>query len=453
MKKFIKNLILSGLAVIMLLSFASSVLADNLDVTFTPNPLFNEVNFLPNDDTEGTVEVKNNSDTLQTIITEAINASDNNNLGSQLLITIKDIDGVIYNDQLSDFLSTAGEVSLGTITSGATRTFTYTVVFINTDDNNYQEKTIGFDVCVGFQGGNTHCGDTVVGGENNTGGGGREGGSSGGGGGGPIILTIVNEQTTDISGSPTATAIITWNTNVLSTSQVVYGPTPPAYTLNMNALYFGYPSGTVEDPTKITNHSVLITGLTPGQTYVYRVVSRASPPTISFEHQFTVPLAGSPLAQAPSSNFNNLTGDALLTDTINSFVPSATASSSESGGVDISPERDTPPAEEIATGSNNNLIAAALATGFNNLISVCTLIGLFIFLAFYLIWKFLLRKEYEKRRLLETQIQSKFFEFFGGVILLAIVTVILIKEYCILPIFLITFVISLIAYFFKKLKK
>jgi hypothetical protein len=44
--------------------------------------------------------------------------------------------------------------------------------------------------------------------------------------------------------------------------------------------------GTAEDPIKVIHHSVLLTGLEIGETYVYRVVSRASPPTVGFQYSF-----------------------------------------------------------------------------------------------------------------------------------------------------------------------
>ena len=460
MKKIIQKLILSGFTAMMLFGFASSVFAvDPLNVIFTPDPLFTKPNFLPNDDAEGIVVVTNNSLESQTIITEAINAFDNDNLGSQLNITIEDISGVLYNDQLSDFLSTTGEVSLGTIASGATRTFTYTVAFTNTNDNDYQEKTLGFDVCVGFLGGNTHCGDTVAGGEIDTDGEGGGGGTgnlppggtnpgSGGGGGGGIILTISNEQANNLL--PFTTATITWDTNLLSTSQVVYGPTPPSYTLDMNALYFGYPSGTVEDPIKVLHHSVLITGLTPGQTYVYRVVSRASPPTISFEKYFTVPATGSLLAQAGGNNFTGGSSGG------NASVDSGGNSFENTGGFasdGVSSEENAALAEENSVDSNNNLAANALLSGFQNILSICSLIALLILLAIYMLWKLWLQKKYEKYGISEKEIWDRFYLFFGASSLLAVIISAIFSKYCPLPILSISFIISLVVYTYRKLKK
>src|SRR3990167_5240502 len=166
MKNFLKILILP-VVVIAILGFAPRVFAVEapLEVQFDPNPLFDEANFLPLDETSGVVTVTNDSGATQTILTEAINILDNDNLGSLLHLIIKEGATTLFDDSLADFFADAGEVSLGVISNGASRIFTYTISFIDSSDNSYQGKTLGFDICVGFEGGNTHCGDTVAGSE------------------------------------------------------------------------------------------------------------------------------------------------------------------------------------------------------------------------------------------------------------------------------------------------
>ncbi|MBI5405906.1 fibronectin type III domain-containing protein [Candidatus Kaiserbacteria bacterium] len=306
MKNFLKISILPVVA-LSLTGFAGVALAQApLGVQFVPDPLFNKSNFLPLDSTAGTVTVTNNSGATQNVLTEAINVFDAGNFSALLHLSITGNSGTLFDDSLANFLSTAGEVPLGAIGNGESKTFTYNVSFIDSSDNSYQGKTLGFDVCVGFNGGTTRCGNTVVGGEGGGGGGTPPGGgtilgSGGGGGGGSIgnSLFIFNEKALDISNvGQSGLATITWETNLLSTSQVVYGPVSGGpYALVLIPPNFGYPFATPEDTTKVTNHSFLLTGLTPGETYVYRVISRASPPTISVERRFTVPL----LAQAGGS--------------------------------------------------------------------------------------------------------------------------------------------------------
>ena len=421
----------------MLMGFANVAFAAPLEVIFDPDPLFNKPNFLPGDETSGEVTVTNDSGVTKNILTEAINVSDNDNFGSLLHLNISG--GTPYDDSLADFFSTAGEVPLGLIADGEEKTFTYTISFIDSSDNSYQGKTLGFDICVGFQGETTtHCGDTVAGGD------GGGGSISGSGSSGSIILTIFDEQALNISSvDESGIATITWNTNKLATSQVIYGPTPPSYILDIVEPYwgyFGYPLGTVEDTTKVINHSVSLTGLIPGQTYVYRVVSRASPPTISSEHRFTVPSITSPLAQAGA-------GAVLGT----SAGGGGSVSESASNGILGNVLGDTSGVTEEIPDQNENL-GLVLASSLKNILSICSLIALLILLVIYLIWVLWLRKKYEKKLIPEEEIQNRFYLFFGGSTLLTIVVAILIKEYCILPIFLVVFVISLAIYSFRKLK-
>ena len=308
MKNFLTILILPIAVVTMAGSFAPHAYAVTpLVVDFDPDPLFDEANFLPLDETFGTVTVTNDSGTDQTILTEAINVSDDDNFGSLLHLTIVGSSGTLFDDSLADFFSTAGEAPLGAILNGESKVFTYTVSFINSSDNSYQGKMLGFDICVGFEGGATHCGDTIVGGENDTDGGGGTGNPPSGGtifgsGGGGSSLAIFNEQTVNVN-VEIGTALIEWDTNLLSTSQVIYGLAsggPYLLDLATSSPNLGYPLGTVETLTKVLHHSVLLTGLSPGETYVYRVVSRASPPTVSVERRFTTLALASPPTDSTS---------------------------------------------------------------------------------------------------------------------------------------------------------
>lgn len=282
----------------MIGSFAKSAFAEvvPLSVTFSSNPLFSEANFAPGNEVTRTVGVANNSGSSQNIIVEATNASDNNGLGDKLNLVIKEGDTPRYTGTLGAFLR-AGEVSLSPLSNTANTTYSFGITFDNSADDNLQNKTLGFDLCIGFQGGTTQCGNTVISGEN----GGNTGGSTiSGSSGSTITLVISNEQALNITNvGQTGSATITWDTNKLATSQVIYGLAPGPYNLDLNILpNLGYPSGSTEDGNKIMNHSVILTGLIPGQTYVYRVVSHASPATVSYEHQFTVPL----LAQGDNNN-------------------------------------------------------------------------------------------------------------------------------------------------------
>lgn len=446
MKKFTKILILAVALIIMIGSFAPRVFAvavTPLSVQFVPDPLFVKPNFLPLDETSGTVTVTNGGTASQIILTEAINVLDNNNFGSLLHLTIKEGSVILFNNTLANFF-TSGEVSLGAISNGTPRIFTYTISFINSSDNSYQGKTLGFDVCVGFEGGTKHCGDTVI----DDGGGTIPGTGGGGGGGGSISLVIFNEQALNITNvGASGSATITWNTNLLSTSQVVYGlASGGPYTLVLTPPNFGYPLFTIEDPTKVINHSMPLTGLIPGQTYLYRVISHASPPTVSPEHQFTVPLSAPLLTQT-----SNPPGLVLGASTGGSGPTSSDGGSG--GGIGSSGNvlgETTSNIEE--TPSVNPNLATAFSSGFSNLLSNCNLISLLILLILYLIWRLWLRKKYEKLNMPEEEILERSYIFFGGTSLVVILISVALGNYCPLLIFVITFIISVCLYAYFKLR-
>src|ERR1035437_3713115 len=235
------------------------------------------------------------------IIQEATNAVDTSGLGDKLNLIIKEGGTPLYTGTLGAFLR-AGEVSLSSLANENNTSYSFNVSFDGSAENNLQGKNLGFDLCIGFEGGATQCGNTVISGENGGGG----GSSTSGSGGNTITLIISNEQALNISNvGASGSATITWDTNKLSTSQVIYGVSPGPYNLDLNILpNLGYPLGSTEDGNKVMNHSVILTGLTPGATYLYRVVSHASPATVSYEHQFTVPLLAE--NNNPILNNNNL---------------------------------------------------------------------------------------------------------------------------------------------------
>ena len=90
----------------------------------------------------------------------------------------------------------------------------------------------------------------------------------------PTPPVISNVQVASVSYSD---ARITWTTDDYASSQVQYGLTP------------SYGQSTTEDPTLVTSHSVLVTGLSPNTTYHFRVKSTngASLTSYSGDYMFT----------------------------------------------------------------------------------------------------------------------------------------------------------------------
>lgn len=280
MRNVLQKFSLLSLAVVFAVGFYSIPTAyavEELVVDFEATPLFDEANFLPGNDVTRSVDVTNNSDSDQDIVVEAINVSDPNDFGDVLNLLIEEDGDELFNDSLLEFFD-SGEVSLSELSgNGEDTTYDFTVYFDDESEDSYQEKSLGFDILIGFQGGESE--------PSGGGGGGGEGG--GGGGGGPIPgLTITNEASEVVIPGYT-TALITWQTNYFSTSQVIYGTTPGQFDFSAGPPNYGYEFSTVEDPTKVTFHEVTLTGLIPETTYYWRAVSHASPATISYEGTFS----------------------------------------------------------------------------------------------------------------------------------------------------------------------
>jgi hypothetical protein len=262
-----------------------------LSATFNPSPLFKETNFLPGSVSSGNITIFNTFTETQSAYVEAINVSDPGKLGSKMRLKIFEGVSVLYDDSFKNFL-TKGKVSLSNIPSNSSKTYKFEVQFLDDSGNDYQKKSLGFDICVGFMGGNFQCGDTVIGPSSNPGSGST---SIPGSSGSSIVLQIFNESYLITNpgtqlGVADGEVLVTWNTNRLATGRVIYGPIAGGpYFLDINnPPYYGYPFGTEEIEIKKTGHNFLISGLLAGETYVYRVVSRASPATISPEYSFTL---------------------------------------------------------------------------------------------------------------------------------------------------------------------
>jgi len=277
------------------LIFASSAKAidvESLVVQFEKTTLFDEGDFKPGDSIARWAKVFNNSAQSQRIATEAINYPGfpdseivpSNDLSRALSIIIREkggedlYGGSVGEKTLFDFYQD-GETYLSDIAAGEFQEYEFEVSFPIEKSDEWQGKTTGFDILVGFQGA----------------GGGVPPGTGGGGGGvvWPLGLVIKNEGTSHIS---TISAKITWHTSFDATSKVVYGTAPGVFNLNTAAgggpPKYGYHDSTTEADTPadsfgVTFHEVELTGLIPNTIYYYRCISHASPPTIGLEHSFT----------------------------------------------------------------------------------------------------------------------------------------------------------------------
>ena len=289
MKRILKNIAIKSPLLIVFLVSANMTYAapGDLVVDFETTPLFSEASFMPGGEAVKWVKVSNNTPDSHTIVAEAINKINPDGLGDFLNLKIKDGGTVLYDDSLSNFLN-AGEVVLTILPSNTDTTYDFMVGFDSSAGNSYQEKNLGFDLLIGFQGQSGEQADdaefSVSSGSSSSG-----LGSLGGSGGPYQGLLISNDSSPSVLGNDVT---ITWNTSYYSTSQVIFGPESGApYNLNIALPNFGYASSSPDFLDKVINHSVTIYGLPPG-SYLYRVVSHASPPTISFEHSFVVSAGG-----------------------------------------------------------------------------------------------------------------------------------------------------------------
>lgn len=355
----------------------TSAAPTDLEVVFEATPLFNEANFLPGSEVSRWAKVKNNTAAIQPIIVETINESDPNGLASVFEIGIYEGGIKLYGTTTLAAFFGAGEISLSDLAGGGAQTqYDFLVRFVPGTGNLYQEKSLGFDILIGFQGGESGGGDGTFTTNPPGGGDGGGGGSGGGGGGGTPSGLVISNDGAVVVGETTAT--ITWLTSFKSTSRVVYDTTVGVFDFSLPPNY-GYlfstsESDTPANPSGVTFHTVILTGLVPGTTYYYRVVSHASPDTISFERSFTT------RGKASSEGAGNL------------IVAQARPTTGEDtgGGNTSTTVKQGPSLLNSETEDNSNLLAFALG-GFNfdlsNLFYIIFALLAFLVLLFWLIYR------------------------------------------------------------------
>ncbi|MBC8464871.1 MAG: hypothetical protein H8D63_00650 [Parcubacteria group bacterium] len=423
---FLRGTLLAVVALSISLGLGATVAQaqEALEVVFNGNAsstaMFGETNFLPGDTAVGTAHVTNHGSEAETVHTDTIFEADPDGLGDHMTLIITDDENpsnTWYDGLFSDFLD-GGEVSLGDIDPGETIVYAYTVIFEETTGNDMQEKSLSFDICVGFEDPNGYvCGTQIGGGEDdddddNGGGDNGGGGGSGGGGGGGIIesspLKIMNERVDGITlpqataiGLPDGTAVIKWETYrngelEPATSQVIYGlkthgdgtaASGYPYSINLTQPNFGYPEATAEDTAKVTHHEMTLTGLEVGGIYVYRVVSHASPATVSYQHEFAIPWGvGGDDSYLPEDGGGDGSGNPILAD-----------GGTVGGGTYTPPEQEyvLPGDEneneggELLKNENNGLLPAGLGFLPANLseLGMCAFWFILILVIITIIWR------------------------------------------------------------------
>ena len=276
------KIILIMLGIILGVGALSNVVyAAGLNVEFEKSPLFEEGNFVPGNTTTKWIKIGNTSGSTQKIIVEAINKNDPDNFSEKLKLIIKEGENTIFENTLKTFFG-QGETYLSDLVNNGNTQYDFSIVFNTEANDDWQGKTLGFDIVIGFQGQ-----------EGQSSSGGTSGGPSGGGSPGAPALSIYNETNV----IPTETSVtITWTTSYAATSQVIYGAENELHVLNLNdntgtPPLYGYAHTTPEYDvaTRVVYHSITITGLTPGTTYYYRAVSHGS---LAIGKEFTFTTTG-----------------------------------------------------------------------------------------------------------------------------------------------------------------
>ncbi len=152
-KNNMKKLILTAIIILGLTisSSASALIGTNFDILPEQDPLFQNANFMPGDSVSRYVRVTNKTTDSYLGYAWATGVDDSDGLGSALYLTITRDTVIIYQNTLADFFSQS-YVDLPEIIGGDTVDFVFSIYFEHQSGNEYQEKSVGFDISVSYGG-------------------------------------------------------------------------------------------------------------------------------------------------------------------------------------------------------------------------------------------------------------------------------------------------------------
>jgi len=150
------------IASVFLFFFTTQILAVDLEVTCdksgcslnTTDPLFDVTNFYPGAEISKTVRAINSYGQDASFAIETVDFSDSYNLGGVLNIIIKEVGAVssLYDDTLAN-LSSLGYKILSVVSSTTGyKDYDFTVSMLESAGDKYQDKTLSFDLNLGFGG-------------------------------------------------------------------------------------------------------------------------------------------------------------------------------------------------------------------------------------------------------------------------------------------------------------
>jgi hypothetical protein len=225
-----------------------------LEVTFQNSPLFANTNVLPGDAVTRTVTVSNTGTEPEEIIFSLENTF-SDGLADVMEIAVTS-GASVYADATFSTLFDWGEVALGTLPAASSKTYNFSAFLSPDIGNPYQLTEMGFDLVIGFSGGETITDTPPTGGTSS---------------GGRRSFSLFNETVVVVDNTK---ANLTWNTNRLATNYAVCGnDNDGPFVLDPADDLFGYRFASTEGTDLARSHSVLFTDLAIG-TYSCRVASR-----------------------------------------------------------------------------------------------------------------------------------------------------------------------------------
>ena len=234
-----------------------------LEVEFEEAPLFSEANIMPGDSVSRTVKVTNVGEAEESVEV-LVNNTFSDGLADYLQITVTSSLGEHLAGNLSAFFAST-PLGLGTLLPNEYRIYTFTVELPVLTGNAAMLKQAGFDLIIGFVGGERVSDNEPEG----------PGGGGGGGSSGSVSqLTIFNEQVASVSVNA-QNAVITWNSNLPATSYLVCGVVgPEPFVLTNTPPLFGYQFALPEVDHAVLGHSLTVTDLVPNEEYECRPAGR-----------------------------------------------------------------------------------------------------------------------------------------------------------------------------------
>lgn len=239
------------------------------------NPLFSSQNMMPGDVVSSWIRVTNGSTAVKNVGARAQNFINEANFGNALMLTVKQGSVVVYEKKLTDFFAD-DFAFFSAVDPGETVQYDLTLYFDAGAGNEFQGKSLAFDLHIGSDGSITDGGGgqssaVLIGTESQ------------------FILLIENIRAENIKEDG---AVIKWETNIPGTTQVIIsGEDVDRIFDPVNPPKYGYNVVVPEPENEILayDHQVILTDLKPCFIYFYRVLSHQKNvyPTISAEHQFT----------------------------------------------------------------------------------------------------------------------------------------------------------------------